>query len=42
MLSGRGSNFKAILGNIKNGMLKAQIVRVVSDKQCLGLEIAKQ
>ncbi|WP_291492127.1 phosphoribosylglycinamide formyltransferase [Desulfurella sp.] len=42
MLSGRGSNFKAILDNIKNGFLKAQIVCVVSDKQCTGLEIAKQ
>lgn len=42
MLSGRGSNFKAILDNIKNGFLKAQIVCVVSDKQCSGLEIAKQ
>ncbi|HEX12962.1 MAG: phosphoribosylglycinamide formyltransferase [Desulfurella sp.] len=42
MLSGRGSNFKAILDNIKNGFLKAQIVCVVSDKQCAGLEIAKQ
>lgn len=42
MLSGRGSNFKAILDNIKNGMLNAQITCVVSDKQCAGLEIAKQ
>ncbi|MGC8502476.1 phosphoribosylglycinamide formyltransferase, partial [Desulfurella sp.] len=42
MLSGRGSNFKAILDNIKNGFLKAQVVCVVSDKQCTGLEIAKQ
>lgn len=42
MLSGRGSNFKAILDNIRNGILKAQIVCIVSDKQCLGLEIAKQ
>ncbi|OSS42142.1 Phosphoribosylglycinamide formyltransferase [Desulfurella amilsii] len=42
MLSGRGSNFKAILDNIQNSILKAQIVCVVSDKQCAGLEIAKQ
>ncbi len=42
MLSGRGSNFKAILDNIKNGMLKAQIVCVIADRLCDGLEIAKQ
>ncbi len=42
MLSGRGSNFEAILGNIKSGMLKAQIVCTIVDRQCRGLEIAKQ
>lgn len=42
MLSGRGSNFKAILDNINNGMLNAQIVCTISDKQCAGLEIAKK
>lgn len=42
MLSGRGSNFKAILDNINNGKLKAQIVCAISDKQCAGLGIAKE
>jgi len=42
MLSGRGSNFKAILDNIKNGTLKAQIVCAIADRACAGLEIAKQ
>ncbi len=42
MLSGRGSNFKAILDNIKNGTLRAQIVCAIADRACAGLEIAKQ
>ncbi len=42
MLSGRGSNFKAILDNIKNGTLRGQIVCAIADRACAGLEIAKQ
>lgn len=42
MLSGRGSNFKAILDNISNGMLNAEVVCAISDKQCAGLDIAKK
>jgi len=42
LLSGRGSNFKAILEKVKKGEINAAIVVVISDnKDAKGLEIAK-
>lgn len=43
LASGRGSNFEAILNNIKNGNLDASIQVVISNKASAGaLEIARQ
>jgi len=43
LLSGRGSNFEAILKKIKQGYINAKIVLVVSDnKEARGLNIAKK
>lgn len=43
LLSGRGSNFKAILEKVKKGEIKAEIVVVISDnKGAKGLEIARE
>ncbi len=43
LLSGRGSNFKAIFEKVKSGEIKAEIVVVVSDNaDAKGLEFAKE
>ncbi len=43
LLSGRGSNFKAIFEKVKSGEIKAEIVVVISDNaDAQGLEFAKE
>ena len=43
LASGRGSNFKAVLDNIKQGKLDAEICAVISNKKSAGaLEIARE
>jgi phosphoribosylglycinamide formyltransferase-1 len=43
LLSGRGSNFEAIAGNVAAGHLEAEIVAVISNREeARGLEIAQQ
>ncbi|MBC8181215.1 phosphoribosylglycinamide formyltransferase [candidate division KSB1 bacterium] len=43
LASGRGSNFKAVLDNIKQGKLNAEICVVISNKKSAGaLEIARE
>jgi phosphoribosylglycinamide formyltransferase 1 len=43
LLSGRGSNFEAIAGNIERGRLKAEIAAVISNRaEARGLEIARE
>jgi phosphoribosylglycinamide formyltransferase-1 len=43
LLSGRGSNFEAIAGNVANGSIDASIAVVISNRpEARGLEIAQQ
>jgi phosphoribosylglycinamide formyltransferase 1 len=43
LLSGRGSNFEAIAGNVTSGRLEAEIVAVISNRpQARGIEVARQ
>lgn len=43
LLSGRGSNFEAIAGNVASGALAAEIALVISNRpEARGLEVARQ
>ncbi len=41
-ISGRGSNLKAIINAINNGIIKYPITAVVSDRYCEGVEISRK
>ena len=41
LISGRGSNMRALLEKIREGRLRAQCTLVLSDREAKGLEVAR-